>query len=253
MKSLLNYIGKKNNLDILTYIDKGNLNINTYCEPFSGGFSAGLNLIEQGFNGKVILNDLDDNICNFWICLRDDWEGLFECANIMLAELSRYTYKDDMLQIIKKWQCSNSHIEKAVAEYVYRKCLTMQGMSIGLKKFNDTEIDFFIQSQTLKNVIIENCDYVEILHKYDSPDTFFMMDPPYYVNNVGRYYRCESEFFYHRQLRECINNLKSKVLITYNKDDYIMELYRGFEFDYIKKVFIKEYFELYFRNFSIGG
>ena len=193
MRSLLNYIGKKNSLDVQDYIDRANLDINIYCEPFSGGFSAGLSLLERGFTGKVIINDLDEEVYNFWICLRDDWEKLYNTIVYVLNMLMELQVKDEQMQIIYRYKKSLDNFDRASAEYIYRKMLTMNGIKTSLKKFNDTNIDFFLQSELLnqRTVEIYNLDYKEILQKFDSERTFFLIDPPYYIDNVANYYRCE--------------------------------------------------------------
>ena len=254
MKSLLNYIGKKSNLDIQDYIDKAGIEIDTYCEPFSGGFSAGLTLLEKGFTGKVVLNDLDTEVYNFWICLRDDWEKLYNTICNILKVLDELHIKDEQMQIIYKYKKSLDSFDRASAEYIYRKMLTITGIRNSLKKFNDTEIDFFLQSELLnrRNVEIFNLDYKEILKKFDGEKTFFLIDPPYYVNNVANYYRCDSEFFYHKELRDELINLNAKILITYNDDTYIYDLYKehNFYLECIYRCFGGIYIELYFNNFK---
>lgn len=177
MKSLLNYIGKKSNIDIHDIILKNKLDIDTYCEPFSGGFSAGLNLIEKGFKGKVILNDLDFEVYNFWIVLRDNYEELMDRINNALNSIFKYDENDDKLQVIKEYKISNDNIDRACAEYISQQSLTMKGLRIKANKFRDTEIDFFLQSKSLENVIIRNCDYSEILREYSSDKTFFFNRP----------------------------------------------------------------------------
>lgn len=68
MESVLRYIGKKN-IDINAYnITK----FNNYVEAFGGSFNTGFNVMEQNTNIKAVYNDLDKNLVNFWIQLRDN-------------------------------------------------------------------------------------------------------------------------------------------------------------------------------------
>lgn len=251
MKSLLNYIGKKSNIDIQDIILKNNLDIDTYCEPFGGGFSAGLNLIEKGFKGRIVLNDLDFEVYNFWVVLRDSYEELMDRINSALNRIFKYDETDDKLQVLKEYKLSKDNIDRACAEYISQQSLTTQGLRIKDNKFKATEIDFFLQSKSLENVIIRNCDYNEILMEYSSDKTFFLIDPPYYIDNVNRYYRCDCEYFHHRKLSEDIKNTKGKMLITYNDNMYIRSLYSDFEAEYIKRYYVaREYYELYLNNFN---
>lgn len=251
MKSLLNYIGKKNNIDIQNIIVKNNICIDTYCEPFGGGFSAGLNLLEKGFTGRVVLNDLDWEVYNFWIFLRDNYEELFNSINNRLRQIFKYENLDDQMQVIKECKLSDELIDKASAEYIIRKCLTMKGMKISANKFQDTEIEFFLQSKILENVVIRNCDYSDILAEYSSNTTFFLIDPPYYVDGVTNYYRCNCNYFYHRELSENIVKTNGKMIITYNDNSYIRDLYKDFDIEYIQR-YLKssKYYEIYINNFG---
>ena len=250
MKSILNYMGKKYKLDISKYIEDYNLDIDTYCEPFAGGFSAGLNLIENQFNGKIIFNDLDNHVCTFWIVLKNNWEELYNNICETLDKLVNYVEIDDILHELNILKQSKNPLDTATFEYIYRKCLGYKGFIFDSRKFKDTYVDFFLQSEALNNVIIENTDYHNILDKYDSKHTLFLIDPPYYMPNiVNKYYRCDSDFFYHKELADRINRLQGKVIITYNQCDYIKRLYGNFKYKIIDNSWACNYNEIYFRNF----
>lgn len=248
MKSLLHVTGEKTGLEIKTYIDKIDKDIKIYCEPFAGSCTVGLTLAEQGFDGKIILNDLDESVYNFFDCLKEDWERLFkECKNI-IVEMAKETYTDDMMYKLKTYRDSNDKFKQAASEYVYRKSLGMSGLNINFNKFKDTELDFFIQSQTLQSIELLNSDYKEIIAKYDSEQTFMFIDPPYNIRHVNNYYRCDSNLFYHRELSNKIKDMKSKFLLTYNDNMYIRMLYENYNIIEKHRIIGKIYTELYIDN-----
>jgi len=72
---------------------------------------------------------------------------------------------------------------------------------------------------------IHHLDYKEIFKKYDSIDTVFYLDPPYYNKE---FYYINSENFYHEELRNEINKLKGTVILSYENKRYIRELYKDF-------------------------
>ena len=75
---------------------------------------------------------------------------------------------------------------------------------------------------------IHNLDYTEIFKIYDSEEVVYYMDPPYFKKE--HYYdNCEEyteEFHY--QLCEKIKKLKGRVILSYEDNKYIRELYKDF-------------------------
>ena len=184
---------------------------------------------------------------------RNGGEILFNRINELLAEVFKYSEKDDIMHVFKEWRSYKDNVSRAAVEYCFRKLLTLNGVSVLSRKFCDTEIDFYLQSMSLQGVIIENKGYSDIIKQYDSSKTFMLLDPPYYVNSVGNYYRCDSEFFYHREFANIVNNMKSKLLLTYNDSNYIRSLYPNLNYELIERIFVYNYFEVYFNNFKDGG
>ena len=100
-----------------------------------------------------------------------------------------------------------------------------------------------------KRIELNNLSYEEIIGKYDSKDTFFFFDPPYYMNKTDGYYRANCEYFYHKEFAERVKQIKGKFLITYNISDYISELFNEYRQDsYTANKYKKT---LYIRNFDI--
>ena len=87
------------------------------------------------------------------------------------------------------------------------------------------QIDWFCKR--LRNVCIENLDFVEAIKKYDSPDTFVLADAPYRIvsDNLYKHSFTEED---HIRLAKSLAAMKGKFLLTYNKDPFIGLLYRKF-------------------------
>lgn len=81
---------------------------------------------------------------------------------------------------------------------------------------------------------VHHLDYKEIFKLYDSENTFFYLDPPYYKKEF-LYDGCEyynKEF--HIELKNEIEKLKGKFLLSYSNDKFITELYKNFNIIYYK-------------------
>lgn len=75
---------------------------------------------------------------------------------------------------------------------------------------------------------IYHTDYKEILDLYDSPNTVFYLDPPYYgKEHVYGMNRHDEKF--HQDLREHVRKRDGDVLISYEDCPFIRKLYQGEE------------------------
>ena len=79
----------------------------------------------------------------------------------------------------------------------------------------------------LKGVKITNKDYEKIVKQYDSPTTFFFIDPPY-ENTDKRFNYAESVIFDFERLRRVVDTIKGKFLMTINDSNRIRELFKEF-------------------------
>jgi|SRR6185369_13824551 len=86
-------------------------------------------------------------------------------------------------------------------------------------------------------------DYTEILKKYDKPDVIFYLDPPYVdKENWYKYPTGVYDFSHHRLFNAICEIKNAKVLISYEKNDGILKMYKDF------KIFMYEGKRQNFRN-----
>lgn len=111
-------------------------------------------------------------------------------------------------------------------------------------------------SSRLRDVIIERQPWEKIIAKFDHPNTFFYLDPPYY--NTEHYYNRENvdAFNQHEKLAETLKQIKGKFLLSYNNNDYIKQLYDGFIIDKVDMTYsvaghYQAKTELLIRNYSL--
>lgn len=71
-------------------------------------------------------------------------------------------------------------------------------------------------------------DYIKMFNEYDSPNTVFYIDPPYYGKEY-LYDGCdEYQDSYHIKLMQDILKLKGRVIISYENHPFILKLYKEF-------------------------
>ena len=113
--------------------------------------------------------------------------------------------------------------------------------------------------ERLSRVIIENRSFDILIPQYDKPTTLFYCDPPYYgtenLYDTGGAFTKET----HEKLRNTLQNISGKFILSYNNHEYIKELYNGFNIEEIertnnlsrwqKDININPYKELIIKNY----
>jgi len=88
----------------------------------------------------------------------------------------------------------------------------------------------------LARVFIEHSDYTKIFSRFDKPDTFFYVDPPYYGyedyygdNIFGR-----DDF---NKLRDILAGIAGKFILSINDVDYTRKLFKGFRIEHVETTY----------------
>lgn len=248
----LRYPGGKTRVieKIFRYFPK---NFDTYVEPFLGGGSVLLTLVQIYPDKKFIANDINNNLYCFWTELK------YSCRELINALL--YTYDkivnndDDYIigleQKIKNilYNESSNNFDKACAYYINNKCVyggieerKFLSKKCVLSRFNKNNILKLKRiSHIIQNVEFYNKDYRDILFVLNSFNNFIYLDPPYDILDRklygidGRH----SMYFEHNNLLKNIKNLRSKIVISYNDinniDDTFNLTIKKVEVDYSLK------------------
>lgn len=98
----------------------------------------------------------------------------------------------------------------------------------GTKKNLKKSTDYLSEiSDRLNGVVIENRDFERIIKIHDRPNALFYLDPPYH-HGTEKYYQTGFGDADHQRLRDCLKEIKGKFILSYNNDDFVRELYQGF-------------------------
>jgi len=87
-------------------------------------------------------------------------------------------------------------------------------------------------AQRLLRVQIENAPALEVIRRYDSPETLFYCDPPYVHESRSdtRAYAYEMTDCEHRKLAEVLHNVEGKVALSGYHSALMQELYRDWQY-----------------------
>lgn len=206
-----------------------------YCEPFFGG---GAVFWAKEPAEVEIINDLNNQVINFYKVLKTDFESLKTVVEGTLH--SRATYKTAMA--IYGMPHLFSELQQAWAFYV----LTNQGFacmigSWGFGKtksktlaFKNKKLAFTTDlAYRLENAQIESNDALKVIKSRDTENTFFYLDPPY-INTALGHYKGYTETDY-INLLNTLEQIKGKFLLS-GFDNDLLQKYTSKNAWYTKKV-----------------
>lgn len=204
-----------------------------YVEVFGG---AGWVLFAKDKSKWEVLNDLDNNLINFWDIIKDfDQEFIDSFKFEVISRTTFNKYKE-----IYKSKTYKNNIEKAHILYYLLKAGTgaslPDGGGCGFGRAKDTSRlklgklpdDIKKAHSRLLNVTIECKDFREIIKFYDSSSTLFYLDPPYHNTKHSSYPIGKFSDNDYADLSTLCRDMKGKFLLTINNDPFINNLFSGF-------------------------
>jgi DNA adenine methylase len=225
MKSLIARVGGKSRLKkrLVDYYFPDNYEIMTYVEPFVGGGSI---FFYKEPSQKEVINDLDSDVIKIY-------RGFKKYDGNKIEEDINGAYSKETFNNIK---ASNPTTE--YGKFIrLLKLIKLSFFGFG-KTFGNT---FSINSRykddysnRLKNTTILNEDYKKVIKTYDSPNTFFYLDPPY-EESEGLY---KNDVLPIQEVYDIVKNIKGKFLISYNNSKEAKELFKNYKISYIKTKYV---------------
>lgn len=224
---------------------------NRYIEVFGG---AGWVLFSSDRHAKMeVYNDVNGNLVNLFRCTKYHPEALQKELEFILMSREQFFNAKEQMEVQ-----SLTDIQRAAKFYILiKESFGTDLRSFGIRPKNmGNAIDYILTvSKRLNNVVIENQDFERILKTYDKKDALFYLDPPYY--ETEKYYPDRFMPEDHVRLKNALEKIKGKFLLSYNDCEYIRKLYKKFniiEVDRVHNLIYKEekprYRELIIKNFK---
>ncbi len=235
---MISYIGGKARIGnwIEPFIPK---DIETYVEGFSGMFWVFFNMDLKDYPNlkTVVYNDYNRLNANLFKCsLQYDrmWEELakYPCQQVgventppeyneMFKKYQKEVFNDDLV-------IGDEPNFDVAAKYVYVLTQVFSGSKPETSNYTDYKGKYrckvLIFMDKLKHpeyrahldkiTFVENLDFQDVVEKYDSPTTYFYMDPPYYMTE--NYY--SNHIFSretHERLATTLKKIKGKFSLSY--------------------------------------
>ena len=234
-----------------------------YFEPFFGGGSMFFRKAKASWN---ILNDVDNDLVNLYICVLEQFDELAE--KIYWYPRSRKLH-DDFRNIIKSTQDISIPDTTRASQYYYivRNAFNNKPLNTFSKDtYWSTRIvdELKISKKKLDGATIENLDFEELIDRYSMREgDFVYLDPPYVVADKKDYYRNPFNSKQHKQLKNVVDKItknSGKFMLSYDDREDIRELYKEYEVNTIETKYVgrrsdpsKDFTELIITNYKLNN
>ncbi|GAB3911556.1 DNA adenine methylase [Larkinella knui] len=212
----------------------------TYCEPFFGGGALFWGKAPSSFE---VVNDINNRLISFYKVLKYDIDELQRLIN------ETFHSRQQHRETAQEYQSGEAEIRDAlrmawsiwVQTNMSFSCVIDGGFgydrkgSTALKIYNKKKMLTDAYQERLKRVTIESYDVLKVMKAYDSPETFFYLDPPYVTSDQGAYKGYTLDDF--RNLLEACLKMQGKFLLSSYPEPILMD-YRdrfGWKSEDIKK------------------
>jgi DNA adenine methylase len=193
MRSPVIYVGSKGRIArlLLGFLPRHRC----YVEVFGGGASL---LFAKEPSQMEVYNDLCIGLVTFFRVLRDPEKNAELIRRLRLTPFSRKEWTDSRgwwrPHLKTKFEPGEKDIDKALRWYVVnRQSFSGHATAWGHEFKTGKNVDGWINAveklpeaaKRLRRVSIENKDFRWVFDRYDSKDTLFYCDPPYYPETWG--------------------------------------------------------------------
>ncbi|MBI5876415.1 MAG: DNA adenine methylase [Chloroflexi bacterium] len=207
-----------------------------YCEPFGG--SAAVLLNRQPAPVETY-NDIDGEVVNFFRVLRDNSDSLIRAIGLTPFSRKELTIacerRQDLadLERARRFFVRARQVRTGLAQtaspgrWAHCTMTSRAGMAGAVSRWLGSVEGLSELVQRLVRVQIESAPAIEVIERYDSPETLFYCDPPYPHSTRGdsKAYAYEMTDDEHRALARTLHQCKGKVALSSYHCDLMNELY----------------------------
>lgn len=203
----------------------------TYAEPFIG---MGGIFFRRDFKPKCeVINDRSKDVATLFRILQRHYSPFMDMLKYQL------TTRTDFDRLLNTNPETLTDLERA-ARFLYLQRTAFGGkithQHFGVSKhrpgrFNVTTLEPMLNDifERISGVVIECENYNNFIQRYDTPDTLFFIDPPYWncENDYGKGMFNKDDF---ELLKSLLETIKGRFIMTINDVPKIRDLYKSFNF-----------------------
>lgn len=215
----------------------------TFVEVFGGAGWVSVKSTKVDQATTRVYNDFNPLLANVYECFRTDPARLLKLMDATpKSELARYQqYQKELFGTLDWAEVKLGDFDLAV-KYLYLQTQVFAGTPL-----SESNVPYFTELKaggkypskydTLKKKLgtakitnrlqaitqVEKLDCEELIRKYDSPDTFFYIDPPYY--NMEFYYSQDFPREKHASLAKTLGEIQGRFALSYYEFDDLRQFY----------------------------
>jgi DNA adenine methylase len=237
-RSLLRYPGSKARFS--KFISKtlfiNNLDGSLFVEPFCGGASVAIALLEEGVVDKIALNDADLSISSLWSIVFNPQVAPWLAEQVLTIPLTMNEW-DHQKQLVPE------STRQAALRCLYLNRTSFNGIiqarsgPIGGRSQKNRTLGVRFNREALANRILELSKLSDRVISVSSEpwkytlsrfrrrrNVVFYLDPPFY-HKAERLYSCWFNTLEHIKLRDSLQRLKKPWLLSYDYASEVRQLY----------------------------
>jgi DNA adenine methylase len=259
---MLSYIGGKSRIAPQLIIPNIPTDIENFVEVFGGMFWTffGMDLKKYPNLKEVVYNDFNPLNYNLFQCIKKP-EVLLEVINSIPCqqlgeEMTPSIYKEQFINFQSELFGDGFTINypdyQVAAKYVYILTQVFSGSKPETSSFIDLKGKYKSKYLTFRDKLskpdwvehflriskVENMDFADLIVKYDSPTTYFYLDPPYFKTE-NYYSNHDFDRDDHERLANVLDEVKGKFSLSYYDFDLLHEWFPEDKYKWERKEFAK--------------
>ncbi|MEL6960675.1 MAG: DNA adenine methylase [Pseudomonadota bacterium] len=210
----------------------------TYVEPFVG--LGGVFLRRPFLAQCEIINDINGELVNLFRILQRHYPQFMDCLKFQIAS------RRDFDRLLKTDPATLTDLERA-GRFLYLQRLAFGGkavfQSFGVStgttgRFNVTKLEPLLADihERLCGVTVENLPWHDVIEKYDSPETLFYLDPPYFggETDYGQHVFSRSDF---GKIAKKLGAIEGRFLLSINDTPEIRACFGHFHLQELEIIY----------------
>jgi DNA adenine methylase len=258
---MLSYIGGKSKIGkwIVPFYPQ---DMETYVETFGGMFWCFFNMDLTKYPNlkEVVYNDFNPLNYNLFQCVKNPTLLLEAINSIPCQQLGEETtppiYREQFVSFQSELFGNGFTINypdyQVAAKYVYILTQVFSGSKPETSSFIDLKGKYKSKYLTFRDKLskpdwvehflriskVENMDFADLIVKYDSPTTYFYLDPPYFKTE-NYYSNHDFDRDDHERLANVLDEVKGKFSLSYYDFDLLHEWFPEDKYKWERKEFAK--------------